>query len=619
MPESDPTPTQSTTGERAKAFARRLGNLIVDVRGRRLPLETEWLWNHAAWRGKRLEERAGYHSSTYNHYIAVARRAIERVTTRVVQMLLPAPIFFEVYPGSEYDLASGRGADAVRAYLTYLLMQRLKVRKFATQITRSLLIYQRAISKTTVQLLDVPVMSQGDVAGGRVRQVWPTMRAVDPFAFYVWPETVTDMDDAVLVFEDLMMPVAEYEQAAARGVALPIGREDLKAPEWPHYHIVRLAHTSMADPSAVRQAVADEPAGPTRQASAPQEMFVSLTEAWFKAEGRWMLAWLVWNVDEPPRLVRLQKSPYPSPPYREALARPLPGEHYTSSVMDDLEQMQQLFNDQVNQGEESRALSALPPVEVDITKHPRMELLVWGPMKKWPSTEGVGGIQPVELKDTSASAVRAAQITLALINSIGGAGGIQEGQPARGLPRAGFAVTSLINLGMADIKDVAELLEQEVFTPLLGDLYRLAVTFVPRGQLVRIPGSAQFPSPQAVTLDDLYGNWAFRWVGSQQAQDQQLRSQRLIVGAQMLAKVEPLMRQQGYMVNWPDLIKMIWRDGMGERGVEQIIVPVPPAQLGGGLTGGAAGGEAAPPAPGGQEDLDRSLAALMSGGMAQGG
>lgn len=603
---TQPTNTLNPKSEPAKKLARCLGDAIIDIRHRRLPLEQQMLWNHASWRGVRIEERQAYHSPEWNYFIPVGRRAIERIVTRATQMVMPAPTWFEVAPGDEYDVAAGRQTDAVRAYLTLLLTTRIKTRKLITQWLRSLLLYHRAISKTTVQVIDAPVQMVGRVE--HVRQIWPTVRAVDPFAFYVWPETVSDADDAVMFFEDIMMPWDEYQRATERGIAKPISRADLVAPVWPHYHAQRLQWSQLVDPTSTRQPAQADEGEPKTKLPQPEQLFVSLTEVWFRSEGRWMMAWLVWNASDPPLLVRVQASPYPQPPYRLALARPLPGEHYTSGTMDDIEQLQLLFNDQVNQGEESRAISALPPVKVNTNVFPRKDSLVWGPRRFWLGDMDIDkGAAPIELPDTSASAVRAAQMTLALLNSIGGGGGISEGQPARGLPRAGFAVTSLINLGMADIKDIAEIIEQEVLTPMLADLYRLTLMFVPKKQLISIPQMGDFAAMR-LSVNELYGNWTFKWIGSQQAQDQQVRAQRLVLAAQMLAKVEPNLQQQGWQINWVDLLKIIWRDGLGERGLNQIITPLAP----GTLPGAQAGGGAPQAGPAGQQGMDRQMGDVMA-------
>lgn len=597
----DLLPNQLPPRDARKDLADRLGSLIRDVRDRRQTLEQRWLWNHAAWRGIRLEERQGYKNDTYQHYLPAARRAVERTVVRATQMLLPQPVFFEVYPGDEFDLNSGRSADAVRAYMTYLVTQRLNIRRTVQELVRSLLLYQRAITKTTVKLFG--------------NEIWPTLRAVDPFNFYVWPETVTDMDDAVLVFEDVMLPWSEYDRAARDGLTEPLKRAELSEPEWPHHVTTRLAHSGMANPSSVRAAHAEDTSSDTRKPQGPRpQPFVALSEVYFKSgAGQWMVAWLVWNVAEAPRVVRVRPSSYPHPPYREALARPLAGEHYTSGMMDDLEPLQLLLNDQINQGEASRAIAAEPPVALDENEAPRRDLLVYKPRAFWPVSNQA--VTPIAVVDTSANSQRAAQLTLGFMNAISGSSGMAEGAPTRGLPRAGFAVSQLLSLGIADTKDIAEVIEYELLTHGLSDLHRLTVRFVPPSQVFRIPGTADYPARQ-VRSEEIEGNWNFRWVGSQQSQDQQMRSQRLAAFVQQLAQVEPRLMQQGYQINWPPLVKMAWRDGLGERGVEQIVVPAQQPMMSPEMSGEGGGQPGGMPAN--TEELGRAMSGLMSAGMAEG-
>jgi len=609
-------PKQSASAALKKQLGDRLGGLCRSVRERRKPREETWLNNHAAW--KAVENgRAQYKSEDFKHYIPVVRRAIERFIIRGVQVLMPSPSFFEVYPGDEFDQGNGKAAESVRTYMMHLHTNpdRIPTRRNFAQLLRCLLLYDRAIVKNEVQVIDVPV----DYAGykGRIQEVWPTQRVVDPFAFYVWPETVTDISHAQLIFEDVMMPWSEYDAHAKKGICDPIRREDLGKPEWPHHHTMRLSHMGLTEPDAVSQGIQPDSETGQQRAIAPPQGFVALTEAWFPLNGGIAQAWLVWNVMDQPRVTRLQKARYPIAPYRMALARPLPGEHYTTGLMDDLEPLQILYNDQMNQGEESRSIAAVPPVIVDTQQINRADSLVFGPRKKW-LMNGADAVKVLAFPDVSVNAVRARQETLALINSIGGGGGMTEGQPTRGLPRAGFAVTSLISLAMGDIKDSAEIIEQEIATPSLADHHRNTIAFVPKQQLMKIPGTADYP-PKTMTIDDLMGHWGFRWIGTLQAQDQQVRAQRLMAGVQTLAKAEPQLNMQGYEINWPDLLKMAWRDGLGERGLEHIVRPMDPqrfAMLQQRMALEASGGPGGPKVPGGPEDAARTVArGLAEGGM----
>ena len=575
---ADLTPQGIGDEETKRNIAEQLGAMCVNVRQRRQPREERWLNNHACWRGER-NDRAMFHSDTFKHYIPVVRRAIERAVVRGVQMLVPSPTFFEVYPGHEYDTMQGLGADSVRAYMQFLLTNKIKIKRITGQLFRCLALYHRAIVKNTLTVTDQNVSWAG--YQGRLQEVWPHTRVVDPFAFYVWPETATDMSEAVLIFEDVMLPYAEYQQYVQLGVTDDIPRGELTAPEWPRHLTRRLASEGLSEPSAI--GVVLGPDGTTVGVRSggtvePAGTFVALTEAWFTLRGQYrVMAWLVWNAQGGARCVRLQLNPYPEPPYRMTLDRSLPGEHYTSGVMDDLEPLQILFNDQVNASEEARVLTTFPPIAVDRGRVPRTEQIKWGVRKVWNVADPTA-IRIMEVADVGQSSNRAVAQTLGLINALGVGGGLSEAQPTRGLPRAGYAVSNLISLAMADIKSMCEAIEEDVLTPTLHDLHRLTLAFVPRTQLIMIPGTQDYP-PRAIDVSQIEGNWNLVWVGSQQNQDIQGRSERMIQFLSGLGKVEPSLMRLGWKINWPPLTKRAWRDGLGERGIEQFIVPMTPEEL----------------------------------------
>jgi hypothetical protein len=187
-------------------------------------------------------------------------------------------------------------------------------------------------------------------------------------------------------------------------------------------------------------------------------------------------------------------------------------------------------------------------------------------------------VQVIPVADVGQSSNRAVAQTLGLINALGVGGGLSEAQPTRGLPRAGYAVSNLISLAMADIKSMCEAIEEDILTPTLHDLHRLTLAFVPRQQVIMIPGTQDFP-PRMLDVSQIEGNWNLVWVGSQQNQDIQGRSERMIQFLSGLGKVEPQLMRLGWKINWPPLTKRAWRDGLGERGIEQFIVPMTPEEL----------------------------------------
>jgi hypothetical protein len=575
-------------------LVNRLEPIIKKVRDRRNVIEQQWLANHAAWRGQRT--RVYYNSDFFKHYIPIARRATERTVVRMVQMLVPDNDFFEVYPGDVFDMGNTTAADAVSTFMLHLMERRVHIKSVVAQLARSAVMYGRAITKASVEL----VHWQED-AEAKVKHVdiWPTLRAVDVFSFYHFPETTNDLDRCQLLFEDSMYPWSEYLDAveASNGLIDSISRRDLDKPVWPHHHMQRLSFTSMASPSDIPQVGKEGE-------SAQVGDFVELTEGFMKSGQTWMHFWIVWNLKRGPRVVRLHKIVGDRQPYRLAVMREVPGESYTSSNMDDYEPLQILFNDQINRMEEAASIAAVPPVRVDPMKVSRSDSLIFRPRAKWLMEPD--GAKLLEVPDTSRGSQAAAMMTMNLITSVFSPGGIVEGQPPRGSPRAGFAFSSMVNLSMADIKDMADCLEDKLLTPSLHDLYKLTVLFVPAEQVIRIPGTAAY-KPQTMTTYDLYGGWSFRWVGQLQAQDMQVRGQRMQQFLQGVAPLLEALQMQGSTMDLAQLVKMIWRDVLGERGFDRILVKLPPPPM-------LPPGVTPPGAPGAAGDNPAQALAGMLGG-----
>src|SRR5262245_20732483 len=558
-------------------ISRRLMGPIVSIRSRRRLLEERWLYCDAAYRAEVRPERKRFKSESFDYYIPVARRSANRFVNRMVQMLLPSSDFFECYPGDEASPQRGAQADSVRAYMSYLLRRRLRIRRLVGECCRSITVFGRGIVKAGIQVTRQTVQYAG--VTGPLEEVWPTARTVDPFSFYVWPENCSNIEDDVVLFEDSMVPLSHYNTMSQAHLCDPIDPDEVGNPEWPHHVIMRMQYQGFPTPSAMTGAAISS-AGTPVPVQAPSK-FVALSEAWFYTEqGQLVQVWLVWNVPKAPLCVRVNVAEFPEMPYFLAQSSPMAGEQYTLGLMADLEPLQMLYNDQVNQGEEARATTAFPPIALDpnMGGSNRSDQFVFGYRKKWLINNPKDAVVPIELPDTYTSALRAQANTLQMIDVLGASPRMLEGQPTRGLPRGSGAVQSLISLASADIKDACEIIETEVLTPLLARLHRLTLAFVPPQQMMRIPGTQYYP-PKVMDVRELEGNWDLVWVGSQQAQELKAMAQQMTQAAQGLAKVEPLLRTQGVMINWPLFIKRMWRDGMGERGVEQIITPMPPQMM----------------------------------------
>lgn len=599
--------TTKLSPAKATELAESLGPLVRDLRTRRKPIDERWLLFHAAYTGRHT--RTFFNSDMFKHFIPAARRALERFAVRGSQMVVPSADFFEVYPGDLEGTTGDKEANSVRSWLRYVLVKRIKAYVFVRTCFRMWGIYGRVVTKTGVEVLSVPERD-----GTVTTQVWPTARVVDPFYFYAYPETVNDPARLQVMAEDFMLPWDQYVSLMAQGIVSPLKREDLTSPEWPDHQVRRLQEQSLTDPSTVQ----------TTEKSDDLAAFVSISEVWLRREGRWQRVWIAWNVTGGEKAVRFNPRPFPVPPYRIALARELPSEHYTTGMMDDLEPMQVLLNDQFNIALEGQATNFSPPTIVDPNRVYRHSSLVYRPRAKWLADPE--GIKFFESRDITRYAFQGIQFTLGLMDSFSGSNPLAEGQPTRNLPRAGFAVSSLLNLSLADIKDAAQVIEDCILTPLLGDLYRLTLEYADPAQVVKIPGTQDWPA-RKFSISELVGDWDFQWVGSLQAQDMQVKAQRMVAILGMLGKVGPIILQdlqtRGKRLNWEALLKRIWRDGLGERGLDRIIEEMTPEEIDalkkqqmmalmmGGARGGAGGGK--PGAyPMNAEAMDRQTARGMT-------
>lgn len=558
-------------------LAERFGPMIVDLRSRRKPTEENWLLFYAAWRAKNT--RSFFRSEIFQHYLPAARRSVEKFVKRAAQMLIPSSDFFEVYPASSESQSPGQDldarAEAVQAYLSYVWRKRIKVYPLVRKMLRHYALYGRAIAKCGVEVTTVPRL----VPRGRKLvedldvQVWPTVRVVDPFMFYVFPETESDVDKAVMIVEDNMMPFDTYQKyvtTKAMGVQ-SIEQGDLTAPVWPDHQVRRLQQQAMPEPTAL-SSVQDE--ADKRKNEVVQ--FVSLSEVWYREEGRWKMCWLAWNVKSPgsttPRCVRISNDSPPRHPYRVAIDREITGEQYSTGMMDDLEPIQILVNDQLNMTMEGQATQFSPPAVIDPDLVSRPQSLVFRPRAKWfMKPEGVKWLTPA---DTTDAGFRGIQFSMGLMDDYSGAGSLADGRPQRNMPRAGFAVSSLMSLSLSDTKDAAQIIEDCVLTPLLGDTYRLTALLVPEDQIIRIPG-ANGVKPRRLSVSDLYGDFEFQWVGSMQSQDYQVRAQRLVGVLGIIARLAPnigsQLQAEGKMMDWEYLFRRVWREGLGERGAGSFI------------------------------------------------
>lgn len=554
-----------------------LGSYFCDqltaVRQRRRTVEQKWLNSRKSWMNHVEGNYIPSDSGVRRYNVPNARRVLERVVVRCVKLLTPSVKWFEVAPVGEFDQSKLSNIDA---FMSYVLRKRIKSRSIISQLVRCMVLYGRPVLKT------FPVTVNN--------QVWPSWRAVDPFAFYTFPETAPTLEDCDLIFEDVLLSYAKYQTYVKMGIVEPIPRDDLSEPEWPYHLVERLAYQGLTTPGSDLSAIKRQVDGELLR-SFPG--YISCSEVWTTKEDKLHQAYVVWNHVRGPKTVGFYQSQYDTPLYKTSLHRPLPGETYTNSQAEDVADLDTIQNDLWNEFVQAThfesgfgAINTTAQARTDNLKiKPRELLKLTGDPR-----EVLQWMQPPQ---SSTNALRGYQIAMGSMNSIGGNGTLSEGVPGRNMPRAGFAAQSLIDLGMADNQDLAEMVEQEVLTPGLGDIYKVAAMFIPQSQLMRIPGGKVFYAKgdlesTILQKQDILGDVEFEWVGSLQFADESARAERLMTFVNMIAQpqFQQQLQQQGVIVNWSELIPMLWRYGLGERGLDRILIKQePPMPVPGEATG----------------------------------
>jgi hypothetical protein len=533
---------------------------VTAVRDRRRLIEQKWLQNRRSWMGFPTPSYFGSDTTVGKYRIPSARRVAERTIVRCVKLLTPSVKWFETQPMAGSDIPQDRISN-VDAFMNYVLQKRIKSRSVITQLVRCMMLYGMPILKTSIKIIN--------------NQVWPYQRAVDPFSFYIFPETSPTTDESELIFEDFLFSFEQYQTFVDKGIVDDIPRSAVTKPEWPYHLTERLAYSGITDPTANVDIAIDKVAG---QLSKTTAAFLSVTELWIKREGKLYQSYIAWNLKEGPRIVGFFESQYDNPMYRMCIHRMLPSETYTNSQMEDIVELDNIQNDMFNEFIDAVNWEQ-GFVAFGGSDGIRRDSLQMKGRAKW----DLGSERPQDILQflqppvTSTNQLRAWQILNGMIQSMGGAGTITEGQPGRNMPRSGQAVDSLINLGMADIQDLAEAIEQEVLTPGLSDIYKVA-NMIPDDQLMRIPGGIALygngMQSNVLKKQDIIGDYEFSWIGSLQFQDESQRAERLMVFLQQAPMLMQALGSQGYTLNLAELVQMIWRYGLGERGLSQVVVPL---------------------------------------------
>jgi hypothetical protein len=562
--------------------------IMHGTRQRRMFIEREWLLNYRSWQGwVNRNYQLPLPDGSFYYFIPHARVATEKAIETGVELALPDRDWYQNLP---FDGQSHQNAEAVHNALQYIYEKKLSTRRNVESLLRCLRLYNLAVLNTSVQIT------------GKAREVWPYQEAVDPFNFYVFPETTQDYNKAFVVFEDVVVPYQVYysfvdrdnEQKSLYSYIKP---SELSVPLWPYHLIERLAYKGLTNPADWTAGMAgnivrrteedfqDDMEEKKRQAgellNAQAKAFTALSKVYFRLGSQWFYTVICTNYTggddekyEDSLIVRLDEAET-LPLYRWTSTRSLPGELYTNSRMDDIRGLQNLTNNAISDVEANRRKVQTAPIAVDMTQEPRMQEKTFADRQVW----GFQGspreiIMPLEVADVTEQGTRMWQLYKGLID-VSSNTSLAEGEPGRNTPRSGMAAQNLLDFSMSGIRNEVKTITQDILTPSLSDCYHIILEYIPDKQIIKIPN--QRPElVKAYKKQDLYGDYSFTWLAGLDFQASQDRADKLaqffqiILNPQLFPLIQSQLNLNGETLDLKEIFSTYYSSALGEKGLSAL-------------------------------------------------
>jgi len=432
------------------------------------------------------------------------------------------------------------------------------------------------------------------------------------FFWYVYPTTAASLDEAQVMFEDILVPLSLIKGKVRKGQWLN-GETAGAAPTPPQYNanLQRLLQ-AQADLAGTPETnpLADSDIGALRVVT---EVWVALplpARAYSGNEevGDFVPCKVVMAGDTP---VEVRRNPFwdQTPPYVLARSEWEVGSFYTRGEGHKAAGLQYLINDFTNQLNDCGTYSLNPVVLTNPS-------LFTGPITpirpgvNWQGTDVDGMAKfitpPVELAQHG---LQLTQFYDTMLENKVNAPALLQGT---GTGKGGKTATGaqiLQRNAMNPLQDEVEDLEGDVMLPVLYKGWALIQQYMRAAKMRAICGTDSVK----VSREMLDRDYMFRWLASSQAANQQLRAQQImqLFGVVLTPVMMQMVGQQGRTFNPIPWLKRLASDGFGLRGFEeafpmmqQMMQPGAVGQPG--APGMMPGGPQLPPIGGGPGDRVRS-------------
>lgn len=556
--------------------------LMEQVRNDRLSLENEWLEIVRMSAMQHGELQAYFGRS--NSYLPVYRKTRDTLVRNLSRGLFPSDEWFDVVDKGTGDPEQ---AKPVKAYMRWEMEKVARIRSYLKPFLAQLadfgtsplkFTYRREMQmrgrarrndSMSAMLRNLGMGSMAPQAEMAVQPIYEGLQ-VSPrslFNWFIYPVTAETVDDAVLVFEDIAVPLAYVKAMIKNGTWKGLDASFSGSAE---------PNNFLTNEAVVLDARGGHPQ-PSSQYTGALGTRVVITEAWTylpmpasaylpgETAGQPVPLRIVIVNGEP---VQITRNPYyhQCPPYVVGRIGWEAGFFYGSAAGRTVKPLQALANDFTNQTNDN-GIFALNPMAIF---NPALMVGVPGPMRPggvWWATDVEKAARfdrpPWEQVQVGMHMV---DRYVGMSQDFAGAPPILQGTGSKGTAKTATGSSILQKNATSELQDVVEDVEIDVLIPLLMKSWMNSLQYRKEEVIATVAGERIPVTPEQLAIQA-----DFFWLASSQAVNSQMRAQAAL---NLINSVAPLLApimQQGYVVDFVALIKKVYTDGLGYRGFHEFI------------------------------------------------